>query len=102
MGPSAILVEEFSISAIGRLGKFSHARENEFTSVTAYLSTFGKLKSGQLRCDVSKTIIAKRSLRGLSPRFSRGSGGMLPRKSLKIETVKYGFFNVLINDSTHL
>ena len=27
---------------------------------------------------------------------------MLPRKNLKIETVKYAFFNVLVNDSTHL
>ena len=27
---------------------------------------------------------------------------MLPRKILKIETVKYAFFNVLVNDSTHL
>ena len=27
---------------------------------------------------------------------------MLPRKILKIETVKYTFFNVLVNDSTHL
>ena len=27
---------------------------------------------------------------------------MLPRKILKIETVKYVFFNVLVNDSTHL
>ena len=27
---------------------------------------------------------------------------MLPRKILKIETVKLAFFNVLVNDSTHL
>ena len=67
-----------------------------------YLPTFGKLKSGHLRYDVIQTMIAKRSLRGRSPRFSRGSGGMLPRKILKIETVKYAFFNVLVNDSTHL
>ena len=26
---------------------------------------------------------------------------MLPRKILKIETVKYAFFNVMVNDSTH-
>ena len=31
-----------------------------------------------------------------------GSGGMLPRKILKTETVKYAFFNVLVNDSIHL
>ena len=31
-------------------------------------------------------MIAKRSLRGRSPRFFRGSGCMLPRKILKIET----------------
>ena len=34
--------------------------------------------------------------------FLGGSGGMLPRKILKIETVKYVFSNVLVNDSTHL
>ena len=34
--------------------------------------------------------------------FLGRSGGMLPRKILKIETVKYAFFNVLVNDSTHL
>ena len=34
--------------------------------------------------------------------FLGGSGGMLPRKILKIETVKYAFFIVLVNDSTHL
>ena len=27
---------------------------------------------------------------------------MLTRKILKIKTVKYAFFNVLVNDSTHL
>ena len=27
---------------------------------------------------------------------------MLPRKILKIEAVKYAFFNVLVNDSAHL
>ena len=39
-------------------------------------------------------MIAKRSLRGRSPRFSRGSGGMLPRKILKIETVKYAILHI--------
>ena len=34
--------------------------------------------------------------------FLGGSGGMLPRKILKIKTVKYAFFKVLVNDSTHL
>ena len=34
--------------------------------------------------------------------FLGGSGGMHPRKNLKSETVKYAFFNVLVNDSTHL
>ena len=36
------------------------------------------------------------------PAFLGGSEGMLPRKILKFETVKYAFFNVLVNDSTYL
>ena len=63
-------------------------------SLYSYLPTFGELKSGHLRYDVIWTMIAKRSLWGRSPRFSRGSGGMFPRKILKIDTVKYAFFNV--------
>ena len=41
-------------------------------------------------------------MRGQPLTFLGGSGGMLPRKILKTETVKYAFFNVLVNDSTHL
>ena len=48
-----------------------------------YLPTFGKLKSGHLRYDVILTMIAKRSLRGRSPRFSRGVRGMLPRENFE-------------------
>ena len=73
------------------------------THTHPYLPTFGKLKSGHLRCDVIETMIAKQSLRGRSPCFSvEGPGAWSPGKILKTETVKCAFFNVLVNDSTHL
>ena len=38
----------------------------------------------------------------VKPSLFSGVQGHAPPKILKIETVKYAFFNVLVNDSTHL
>ena len=67
------------------------------------LANFWKKEVGTLKigCDLHysdrEAIMAR-----AQPAFLGGSGGMLPRKILKFETVKYAFFNVLVNDSTHL
>ena len=40
-------------------------------------------------------VIAKRSLEGEALAFLGGSGGMLPRKNLKIEMLRYAFSALL-------
>ena len=49
------------------------------------------------------TVIAKRSLRGRSPRFSRGVRGHAPPENFENQVCEiHIFFNVLVNDSAHL
>ena len=57
---------------------------HDLAAAVTYLPTFGKLKSGHLRWDVIlTTVIAKRSLRGRSPRFSRGVRGHAPPENFE-------------------
>ena len=47
-------------------------------------------------------MIAKRSLRGRSPSFSRGVRGHAPPENFEIRDCQIRIFNVLVSDSTHL
>ena len=49
----------------------------------------------RLKCEHDKWCDREAITRGRSPRFSRGSGGMLPRKILKIEMLRYAFSALL-------
>ena len=42
---------------------------------------------------MTSNVVAKRSHEGEALVFSRGSGGMLPLKILKIEMLRYAFFS---------
>ena len=48
-----------------------------------------------LKCEHNKWCDREAITRGQSPRFSRGSGGMLPRKILKIDMLRYAFSALL-------
>ena len=49
----------------------------------------------RLKCEHDKWCDREAITRGRSPRFSRGVRGMLPRKILKIEMLKYAFSALL-------
>ena len=65
----------------------------------AILANFWKTEVGTLEigCDLDCSDRAAIICDGEAVAFLGGSGGMLPRKILKIETVKYALFNVLFN-----
>ena len=49
----------------------------------------------QASVNTTSDVIAKRSLEGEALAFPGGSGGMLPRKILKIEMLRYAFSALL-------
>ena len=75
----------------------------KISKIANILANFWKVEVGTLGigCDCTQWSRSDHC-EGEALAFLKGSGGMLPRKNLKIETVKYAFFNVLVNDSTHL
>ena len=51
----------------------------------------GQAQSQDSSVNTTSDVIAKRSLEGEALAFLGGSGGMLPRKILKIEMLRYAF-----------
>ena len=51
----------------------------------------GQAQSQDSSVKTTSDVIAKRSLEGEALAFLGGSGGMLPRKILKIESLRYAF-----------
>ena len=55
----------------------------------------GQAQSQDSSVNTTSDVITKRSLEGQALAFLGGSGGMLPRKSLKIEMLRYAFSALL-------
>ena len=55
----------------------------------------GQAQSQDSSVNTTSDVIAKRSLEGEPLAFLGGSGGMLPRKILKIEMLRYAFSALL-------
>ena len=103
--PSCQVCPKFSRD-LSTSNSWSFASKTRFFLIAnIILANFWKVEVGTLEIGchivIKTTVIAKRSLRGRSRRFLGGPGACSP-EILKIETVKYAFFNVLANDSTHL